>query len=170
MLWVRPDGRGPEQLLLPGFHGADGKRLLSLSGCALWRTFRISNLLLSLLITVSLYTLPVVLYRFVFRKAPVEHKKAKKITWLYGIGAFVVMTGILSLLGQGAAGGAIVLWSWVNYRILLCDERKKVPQTAPVPAAVFCRKCGARLEPDSRFCRKCGTRVQSFPTDFEKER
>ena len=78
MLWVRPDGRGPEQLLLPGFHGADGKRLLSLSGCALWRTFRISNLLLSLLITVSLYTLPVVLYRFVFRKAPVERKKAKK--------------------------------------------------------------------------------------------
>lgn len=139
-------------------------------GAALWRTFCISNLLLSLLITVSLYTLPVVLYRFVFRKAPVEHKKAKKITWLYGIGAFVVMTGILSLLGQGAAGGAIVLWSWVNYRILICEERKKVPQTAPVPAAVFCRKCGARLEPESRFCRKCGTRVQSFPTDFEKER
>ena len=82
----------------------------------------------------------------------------------------MVMTGILSLLGQGAAGGAIVLWSWVNYRILLCEERKKVPQTAPVPAAVFCRKCGARLEPESRFCRKCGTRVQSFPTDFEKER
>ena len=33
------------------------------------------------------------------------------------------------------------------------------PVSVPTPQAMFCRKCGARLQTDSLFCNKCGTKV-----------
>ena len=35
-------------------------------------------------------------------------------------------------------------------------------QQVPSNAPLFCRKCGARLLPDSAFCSKCGTKVETL--------
>ncbi|HHZ00779.1 MAG TPA: zinc ribbon domain-containing protein [Tissierellia bacterium] len=81
--------------------------------------FSFGNILLSLLVTIIVYSLPIIIYRYAVRKAPVDRNKAKKITIIYGICAFVVMSAlIIAINGSGAAGGAILLWSYVNYRVL----------------------------------------------------
>jgi hypothetical protein len=45
-----------------------------------------------------------------------------------------------------------------NLLIDLQDPTKEI-LTGP-PKILFCRKCGANLEEDSRFCRKCGTEIK----------
>ena len=72
--------------------------------------FFIVNLFLSLLITIVVYSLPIFFYRFAIRRAPVEKKKAKKITLIYGACALVVMIFIVAAINKGGTvGGAIVL-------------------------------------------------------------
>lgn len=89
--------------------------------------FSLGNILLSLLITIAVYSLPIIIYRYALRKDPVEKKKAKKITIIYGICAFVVMSVIIfAINGSGAAGGAILLWSWVNYRVLIGGKKNPI--------------------------------------------
>ncbi|MGI5850361.1 MAG: hypothetical protein ACOX8Q_09940 [Christensenellales bacterium] len=81
--------------------------------------FSAESLLLSLILTISIYSLPIVIYRYGIRKKPVDSKKAKKITIIYGICSFIVMTIILYFLGNATVGGAIIFWSFINYRILI---------------------------------------------------
>ena len=86
-------------------------------------------LLISLMITVVVYSLPIIIYRKAIRKKPVEPKKAKRITIIYGIFAFLLMTVLVNLInGGGAAGGAIVLWSYINYRILTGGKAAEDPE------------------------------------------
>lgn len=92
--------------------------------------FNIFNFMLSVLITVSVYTLPIVIYRYAISRRPIGRYKAKMITLFYGCFAFLAMSVIVHLLnGDGSAGGAIILWSYVNYRILIGgpDNRKATP-------------------------------------------
>ena len=90
----------------------------------------LSGLLLSVLVTIGIYSLPIIIYRYGILQHPVEKAKAKKITIIYGVIAFVVMTAlIVAINGSGAAGGAIFLWSWVNYKIL--TSGKKEEEEAP---------------------------------------
>lgn len=86
----------------------------------------LSSLLLSVLLTVGIYSLPIIIYRYGILQHPVEKGKAKKITIIYGVIAFLVMTVIaVAVNGNGAAGGAIFLWSWVNYKILTGEKKQK---------------------------------------------
>ena len=86
----------------------------------------LSSLLLSVLLTVGIYSLPIIIYRYGILQHPVEKGKAKKITIIYGVIAFLVMTVIaVAVNGNGAAGGAIFLWSWVNYKILTGGKKQK---------------------------------------------
>ena len=88
----------------------------------------LGHLLFSLLITISVYSLPIAIYRYSIKKEPVDKKKAKTITIVYAIGAFVVMSILVfTINGEGAAGGAILLWSWVNYRILISGQLRQKP-------------------------------------------
>lgn len=88
------------------------------------------NIGFSLLMTIAIYSLPILIYRYFLRNAPVERKKAKKITIIYGICAFVVMSFALYTLGGGAApGGAILLWSYVNYKMLTSGLEKGKDET-----------------------------------------
>jgi len=81
--------------------------------------FSIGDFLLSIIITIVIYSLPVYIYRFAIVKEPIEKKKAKRITIIYGIVAAVVMSIILFITnGNVINGSAIVIWSWVNYRTL----------------------------------------------------
>ena len=75
---------------------------------------------LSLIVTIAVYSLPIIIYRYGIRKRPVSPKKAKTITIVWAIIGFFIMTFIVIALGGsgGATGGGIFLWSYVNYRML----------------------------------------------------
>lgn len=195
------------------------------------RQYTPANLFFSLVVTVGVYSLPIIIYRYGIRKAPVDRKKAIWITILYGIFAFFVMSFLVfTANGSGVAGGAIILWSWVNYMVLTRGKKGSQPAsvqgtapgpddspassdtsapadtpasapfytpvdasssadpsepadtpaptdipastdtptpadvptptdtTAPMPA-LFCHRCGSRLEPGSLFCSQCGTKI-----------
>lgn len=78
-----------------------------------------SNLFLSVLITITIYSLPIIIYRYGIKKRALSEKKAKKITFIYGTIAFFVMAILLG----GAPGGAIILWSFVNYKVLTTPNK-----------------------------------------------
>lgn len=86
------------------------------------RSFRMPtarDILISFVLTVAFYSLPIIIYRYVIRKAPVENKKAKKITIIYAIAAYVLVLALNIYMGTGEApGSAIILWSYINYRML----------------------------------------------------
>ncbi|MBE6733273.1 MAG: zinc ribbon domain-containing protein [Ruminococcaceae bacterium] len=84
--------------------------------------FNFSNLILSLVITIVVYSLPIIIYRYGIKKQALPEKKAKKITIIYGIIAFFVMAILLG----GAPGGAIILWSFVNYKVLTTPNKNDV--------------------------------------------
>ena len=86
------------------------------------RSFRMPtalDILISFILTVAFYSLPIIIYRYVLRKAPVENKKAKKITIIYAIAAYVLVLALNIYMDTGnAPGRAIILWSYLNYRML----------------------------------------------------
>ena len=94
------------------------------------------DLIFSLLLTVAVYSLPIFVYRWCIRRYPVERKKAKIIAIVYGIAAWVLMSVIVFVVNDGGvAGGAVFLWSWINYRVLIGgrDKRRRMeePQDDP---------------------------------------
>jgi hypothetical protein len=84
------------------------------------------SLILSLFLTILVYTVPVAVYRGV-RGRPMERKKAKRAVTAYAIFAVLVLTAItyISGSGDGLATGGLLLWSWVNYKILTRDGGDK---------------------------------------------
>lgn len=121
----------------------------------------------SLIGTAVIYTLPIAVYRYAVAKKPVNRKKAKRIVIIYGICVFIVMLFLaVGVNGKGSAGGAIFLWSWVNYRILTSgkdrsDDAGGVPPVEPVSTSekTFCHECGARVPAESDFCHRCGAAI-----------
>ncbi|MBD5101299.1 MAG: zinc ribbon domain-containing protein [Subdoligranulum sp.] len=80
------------------------------------------TLLLNLLLTFSVYTLPILFYRFVLNSGPSEKKSARAIVIFYGICAYLLVCWIMWLL-DGRAGVSILFWSFVNYRILISGKK-----------------------------------------------
>ena len=88
----------------------------------------ILGLLISLLITITIYTIPILIYRYGIKKEPLSNKKAKKYTIIYAIIAFFVMTIVsYAIDGSAATGGGLILWSFVNYKILIGGNKKSNP-------------------------------------------
>ena len=79
-------------------------------------------LIVSLIVTIVIYSLPIIIYRYAIKKQPIPEKKAKKITIIYGIIAFIVM----AVVSGGAPGAAIILWSTVNYKMLTKPSKNDV--------------------------------------------
>lgn len=80
----------------------------------------------SLIVTFGMYSLPIVIYRFLFRRKPVKKKDAKIISLLYGIFAFLAMSVLIFIIHDGgAAGPSIVLWSYINYVLLKSGSNDK---------------------------------------------
>lgn len=91
------------------------------------------GIILSLLLTVAVYSLPIAIYRYGIRKRPMEKQKAKRVTIIYGIAAFIVMMLIISALGgTPSASGAIFLWSGVNYAMLTKGRNTSGVDVEPV--------------------------------------
>lgn len=95
------------------------------------------NIIISLLVTIVVYSLPIIIYRYGVKKAPVEPQQAKKITIIYAFFAFVVMSIILFASNEsGTRGGAIILWSWINYKMLTSGKKADAgEQNNAVPSA-----------------------------------
>lgn len=88
------------------------------------------NLLFSILVTITIYSVPIFIYRYAIVKQPVEKRRAKLVTIVYGVIAFVVMCFLsLAINGSGASvGGSIVLWSMVNYKVLTGGKDRQVEE------------------------------------------
>lgn len=80
----------------------------------------LGHILLVMLITVVVYALPIIIYRYAARKRPVPRKKAKWITVIYAF-VFFFLSSILLFTStdSGYSGLAIILWSFINYRMLV---------------------------------------------------
>lgn len=90
--------------------------------------FSILNLLINLAFTICIYSLPIIIYRYVIRKEPVEPQKAKRITIIYGVCAVLVVLFIRGFLTDTAtvgAGSAVFLWSEANYLMLSRGNKSK---------------------------------------------
>lgn len=166
---------GSVVLPIPDHAGASG------AGSGLMSSLNPGNILLSLIVTVVIYSLPIIIYRYAVKKSAVEKKKAKRITIIYGVCSFLLMSILIyAVNGSGAAGGAILLWSWVNYHVLTGGKTETVmpepakadsdtsadsgileePAAAEPPKKVrYCSNCGHELLEDGAFCGNCGTPI-----------
>ena len=92
------------------------------------------NFIVSLFVTITIYTLPVLIYRYGIKKEPISPKSGKIFTIVWAILGFFIMSMLLALLnGSIASGGGLILWSFVNYKILTKDygpaEEDKIKPT-----------------------------------------
>lgn len=86
------------------------------------------SLVFGLLVTIAVYTLPVLLYRCVIRRRPMRPKTAGRFTVLYAIIAFILVSVLCFLLdGSAIIGGGLALWSFVNYKILTFGYQEETP-------------------------------------------
>lgn len=146
----------------------------------------IVTIIISIIITIGIYTVPIVIYRYAIKKERIPAGKAKKITIIYGVAAFLIFLVIGFYAGNPSPGGAVFFWSFVNYRILTGGKQKwtvtpappvvsnlESSQAIPEPAlhneinaqeTIICGSCGNALPGDSIFCDQCGTKI---PEDVE---
>lgn len=84
------------------------------------------NFLLNLIATFVVYSGPIFIYRYLIHRGPVEKKKAKIITIVYGIISFILMTVLIYLLnGSGAVDATILLYGALNYYILQWEKNQQ---------------------------------------------
>lgn len=138
------------------------------------------SIIMSLIITISVYSLPIIIYRYAVLKHAIDDKKAKKITIGYAVFGFIVMAVILvAVNGNGTPGAAIFLWSWVNFRILTkgspsCEEKSIVTACSPesnnlspstqvsaIPDSTTRPAAFQTTTIQIRFCHKCGAQLQN---------
>lgn len=140
----------------------------------------IGSLLLSLLYTITLYSVPILIYRFLIVKKPLPAAKAKKITIIYGIIALLIAIAVGSALGDSSPGGAVFVWSFINYFILKGGGPKAEKSDGPFfeaqlsesdrtntpplsanqsPKDLICPQCKTVVPPDSLYCSHCGFRI-----------
>lgn len=81
------------------------------------------GILVSLFLTATVYTLPIMIYRYCIKKEPINKRKAKIITVICAIIGFIILSVIKMILAnEVATGGGLLLWSFVNYKILTYEK------------------------------------------------
>lgn len=145
-----------------------------------------------------IYSVPIIIYRYAVKRQPIEKKKAKIISLLYGIIAALAVLALLAFRTGWILATFLLLWSWVNYRILTGSLGKGVPAGGPTiessawgqmntlayplsameemptygenDSISFCHHCGSKLVSGSKFCRKCGTKIPVLEKKDQQER
>lgn len=78
------------------------------------------QLFLDFVLTALIYSGPILVYRFAIRRRSAEAKVAKKIAIIYAIFSLILMSAVLIALNTGdTPGAAWMLWSFVNYGVLV---------------------------------------------------
>lgn len=83
-----------------------------------WVSYLI-KLLLNLVLTIVIYLLPIIIYRFGVRKHPLGKKHALVTVIVFGLAIWILLS-ILMYVGTGTLGntGAALFWSIINFFIL----------------------------------------------------
>lgn len=129
--------------------------------------------LLVLLLTLVIYCVPVLIYRFGIRHgAPLETKwKATWVSWIFWICSYTAL--LLFCLKAGyyddgdfsvRAGIPDYLCMGINWFLLYFKFGSKSTTPPPTnknaaPASSVCSKCGAPLTENAKFCKECGEKV-----------
>lgn len=102
--------------------------------------------------------LPIIIYRYVIRKAPVDRKKGRMVTIVCSIISALIFVPVFMLLNQPqtALFAAIVL-GIVNYWILITGTYPESGGTSEF--VCYCSQCGAKISAESYFCHICGATV-----------
>ena len=87
--------------------------------------------LLNLLLTFCIYTLPFIIIRFVIRKRPYTAAQAKRIVIIYGVAVWLIMTVAMIVTDGRVAGASVLLWSFINYKVLVSNPNNKNIAAAP---------------------------------------
>lgn len=126
-------------------------------------------LVISLVLTLFVYgAFPIIFAKV--RKTSITKKRYKTLCYCINIIGIVFF---VAFNGAAVSGGPYLLWTWIfsnrglktlDAKGLLVDAiqtEENINETPTITDKIcFCRKCGARLEDNSRFCRKCGTEVK----------
>lgn len=138
------------------------------------QSFNILVFILDLIITITVYSLPIIIARYAVMKHPIERKKAIIICIVYAVLGFVVMAALTSWATDGesaASGGGLILWSYINYRMLTTgkDNRKSaISPTQSGPALAHegegnCTVVGSKLaESPSKATREKSIYTRDF--------
>ena len=99
--------------------------------------------LLDILVAMLYYCLPMLIYRFVVRRSPMERKKARKLVLIWQIAVFLIVTMLLRwIFKTNLSAGWLwtVVYGFVNYFLLTRGGKKKGSPApdgegpSPVPA------------------------------------
>ncbi len=89
--------------------------------------YSFEDIIFSLFLTITIYSMPIIIYRYMIIKAAVDIKSARAITISYGICSFIVMSSLHMLInGRIAKAGPILLWSYINYCILTSGKQQRI--------------------------------------------
>ena len=122
-------------------------------------------IVISLIVTLFVYgAFPIIFAKT--RKKPTSKKKYKGLCYginFIGLVFFVALNGVSN-------GAPYILWTWIfsncgvktlTSKGLLSDLLESDEETPVIADKIlFCRKCGTKLDNDSRYCRKCGTEIK----------
>ena len=156
--------------------------------------FSFLDFIFSLAITIIVYSIPIFIARYAVLRRPIARKKAIIVIISYAVFGLIIMTIVSYWVTDGespASGGGLILWSFVNYKMLTTgkDSRKKpgVPlqnsdnrspdgvnhvlpantesQSQKVVLKSYCKKCGSSIDGKTKKCTGCGK--QYFKWDWK---
>ena len=122
--------------------------------------------LLTLFLSLIIYCVPVLIYRFGIRHgAPLESKwKATWVGWIFWICSFTALCLYYLIAGyyddgdfSVRAGLPDILCMGINWLLLY------LPFNRTAQAKPKCTKCGAPLAPNAKFCTECGEKFVPKP-------
>lgn len=100
------------------------------------RGIALKEFLLNLLLTFGVYTLPIIIFRYWIRKSAFSIPMAKRIAIIYGIAVWILMSLIFVFSSGSTAGGSVLIWSYINYKILVTPRNSdQFKAHAPVSAS-----------------------------------
>ncbi len=92
--------------------------------------FDIELFFVNLAATIVLYSLPIIITRYVVLKRPLDKHPAKIVTIVYACFAFIATYVIATILESDTAKIGtfpLVLWSYINYKMLTTGKNRKSP-------------------------------------------
>ena len=143
------------------------------------------DLLISLVVTVAIYSLPIIIVRYAILRRPIARTTAMWVTIIYAIFAFFAMSFLISYLSDGKeinkSGTVIILWSYINFKMLTGGKNTRKPKkqkieatnnnavdAEPTPIAKplkikYCKECGSKIDGKTKKCTGCGKQYFHLP-------